>query len=204
MNRDTWKLVISWQNSAQNHVEILEPNVSAREDALKFTRVSTYSVLGSIVYFSGGILIDHGWIRVLGSGNQKMARSLDSWNKTLRAEGFLLFADDAVRGFFAINGGGLPGNVGSVHYFAPDTYQWEDLGQKHSELVSWMFNGNLDEFYDKFRWNDWQKDIAAISCTQAYHFYPFPVTKEFDVHTASRKAIAIQELWDFETTFFNH
>ncbi len=203
MNHDTWELIVCWQSSATNSVEILAPNIVTRDDTLKFTRVTTQSVLGAIAYFAGGILVDHGWIRVLGSSHQKINRSLDSWNKAVDSEGYLLFADDIVGGFFAINGGKLPGAVGSVHYFAPDTYQWEDLGQKHSDIILWLFNGDLDQFYEKFRWNNWQKEVEAISSDRAYHFYPFPVTKEFDIQTASRKAISLKELWDFETTFLD-
>jgi hypothetical protein len=37
--------------------------------------------MGTIVYMIGGLLIDNGWIRITGSGNIKLTRSLPAWSK---------------------------------------------------------------------------------------------------------------------------
>lgn len=67
--------------------------------------------MGAITFFTGGILIDNGWIRILGSGNDKLNRIIASWNKgkTISKFGeqpkYLLVADDVVGGMYAINAG---------------------------------------------------------------------------------------------------
>lgn len=69
--------------------------------------------MGAIVYETGGLLIDHGWLRILGSGHARLPRSIASWNqgRTIFGDvdppGYLLVADDVVGGLFAINGGQL-------------------------------------------------------------------------------------------------
>jgi hypothetical protein len=38
--------------------------------------------MGAIVYHTGGLLIDHGWLRILGGGGHpRTQRSLMSWNR---------------------------------------------------------------------------------------------------------------------------
>jgi len=64
-----WKIVQEWIDQAKNHVEVLPPSSPQREEALFETQVTSRSPLGAIVYDSGGLLIDHGWIRILGSGH---------------------------------------------------------------------------------------------------------------------------------------
>ena len=47
---------------------------------------------------------------------------------------FQLLADDAVGGFFAIDGGGLSLEQGKVCYFAPDTLDWEWMEMRYSDF----------------------------------------------------------------------
>ena len=120
----SWPLVKEWINSAKNKVEVLSVDKQKAKDALYKTQVTTRSPMGSIVYETGGILIDNGWIRILGSGNMKLNRSLPEWNlgKGFADFGqpspFLLVADDAIGGFFLLNGGGLGKDLGKI-YLAP-------------------------------------------------------------------------------------
>src|SRR5690606_12025169 len=96
------------------------------KEALYKTQVTTRSPMGAIIYSSGGLLVDGGWIRILGSGNIKLNRTIPDWNKgkSFKEFGepptFLLVADDAAGGFFAINGGGLGKDAGKVYYLSPD------------------------------------------------------------------------------------
>jgi hypothetical protein len=76
-----------------------------RCEALIVTQVTTRSPMGAVVYETGGLLIDHGWIRVLGSGHPRLPQSLPDWNqgRTRRANeeilGFYLIADDVLGAF---------------------------------------------------------------------------------------------------------
>ncbi len=85
-------------------VEVLAASALARGEALLETQVSVRSTLGAIVYETGGLLIDHGWLRILGSGHPRLPRTLPGWNRgrTGSSEGnsgFYLVADDVVGGF---------------------------------------------------------------------------------------------------------
>jgi hypothetical protein len=116
-----WPLVKEWIQSAKNKVEILPANRTLADSALFQLQVTTRSPMGAITYFTGGILVDNGWIRILGSGSRKLNRSIAAWNqgKSLNRFGeqpkFLLVADDAVGGFFAINGGALGSDLGTMY-----------------------------------------------------------------------------------------
>ena len=76
-----WNIVQKWIDSATNEVEVLPADTTKSKEALYKTQVTTHSPMGSVIYFTGGILVDHGWIRILGSGNSKLTRSLPDWNK---------------------------------------------------------------------------------------------------------------------------
>jgi len=71
--------------------------------------------MGAVVYETGGILIDDGWLQILGSGSAKLPRGLGSWNlgrtqsEPAAPAPYYLIADDAAGGYFAINGGRMGG-----------------------------------------------------------------------------------------------
>src|SRR5690242_18738970 len=128
-----WPLVQQWAREAKNHVEVLPPSPNAPAE-LEAAQVTLRSPMGAIVYHTGGLLIDRGWLRVLGGGgNARLQRSLMGWNqgRTFEGEactaGYMLIADDVLGGFFAGNGGALGPDVKNVYYFAPDTLRWESL-----------------------------------------------------------------------------
>src|SRR5688572_19719452 len=118
--------VVEWAASSSRTVETLPVDAGAGAPNLFALQVTTRSTLGAIAYGTGGIIVDNGWLRMLGAGAPQLPRSIASWNKLdapadqHRLPGALLVADDALGGFFAINGGGLPGPVGHVFYLAPD------------------------------------------------------------------------------------
>src|SRR5690348_6792465 len=76
-----WPIVQGWITGAKNHIEVLLPpdNVT-REKALVNAQVTTRSPMGAIIYETGGILVDHGWIRILGAGHPRLPRALADWN----------------------------------------------------------------------------------------------------------------------------
>jgi hypothetical protein len=61
-------LIRQWTTSAQNHVEILSPSAN-REAVLLDVQVTTHSTMGAVAYETGGVLVDDGWLRFLGSGH---------------------------------------------------------------------------------------------------------------------------------------
>lgn len=70
INREdpAWPLVLDWIKEGKNHAEILPASKCAGEKALLELQVTTRSPMGAITLESGGIFIDHGWLRILGAG----------------------------------------------------------------------------------------------------------------------------------------
>jgi hypothetical protein len=191
-----WPQVLDWLQKSDRPLEILPP-ASTRADALLQTQVTTRSPMGAVIYETGGILFDHAWIRLLGSGHPKLTRSLPGWNHT-RAQGFCLIADDAAGGFFAINTGALGADLNHIQYFAPDTLKWQPLNCRYTQFLQWLTDGDLEKFYDGLRWPNWSKDISALSADQCLMTYPPLWTKEGRLPSATRKPVPIQEVWDVQ------
>jgi hypothetical protein len=179
-----WTLVQDWIGKAKNKVEILPVDTVKAKDALFKTQVTTRSPMGAIVYSSGGLLVDGGWIRILGSGHNRLNRTLPDWNKGKsfkefgEAPAFLLVADDAAGGFFAVNGGALGSDAGKVYYLSPDNLEWDPLDLSYTEFLNFSFNGDLADFYKELRWTDWKAEVAKLDGNMAYTFFPYLWTKE--------------------------
>ena len=139
-----WPLIQEWMAEAKNRYRILPKTSQRANQELLDAQVTTRSIMGAVIYETGGILINKGWIRVLGSGSPELDRGIMSWNKgkSFQKNGdqptFLLVADDVVGGYFAINAGALGPNMGTIHYLAPDTLQWENLEVGYSDFLHWL------------------------------------------------------------------
>lgn len=197
-----WQLVQQWLAEASNPVEVLPaPDDATREQALFETQVTTRSPMGALIYECGGLLIDSGWLRILGSGHPRLPRSLPHWNRgrTMREIGqpppFLLIADDVVGGFFAVDGGGLGLAPGQVCYFAPDTLSWESTGRGYSDFLVWCFRGDLAKYYETFRWPGWREEIAALAGDQTLSVYPFLSCAGPSIGERSRRPCDIAEIY---------
>jgi hypothetical protein len=199
-----WALVMQWKKDASNQVEILPKDAAKAQTALYHTQVSTRSPMGAIVYETGGILIDGGWLRILGSGAEHMNRSMPEWNKGKAFDrygeqpSFLLVADDVLGGFFAINGGGISNNeIGKIFYFAPDNLKWESTGLDYANFIIFCFSGALHKFYEGLRWNSWQQDVKAINGDKGILCDPLLYTKGGqNINKVKRKQVPVQQLWD--------
>lgn len=189
-------LIRKWMRDAVNECVLLPPSAE-REEVLLQTQVTTRSTLGAIAYETGGILIDGGWLRFLGSGHPKLSRTLPGWNQG-RSDGFYLVADDAAGGFFAINGGALGADVKSMYYWPPDSLDWEPTGIGFTDFFVWSLSDRLAQFYTKLRWSSWREDTAGLSGDRCFSFYPFLWTIEGSVTTSHREAVPIGEAFDLK------
>lgn len=205
-NEPAWNdVILDILNNATNHYEILPRNNKEKsENELIALQVTTRSTIGAIVYETGGILINYGWLRILGSGSQKLNRSIYEWNlgKSIHSKeekpAFLLIADDILGGYFAINNGGLGNNIGSIYYFSQDRLEWENLNVGYTDFFTWTLQGNLDLFYQGFQWSDWKEDVQKLDGNQVFSFVPMLYTAEGkDIEKISKKAISIEENYNF-------
>ncbi|GGT10735.1 hypothetical protein GCM10010156_78320 [Planobispora rosea] len=113
-------------------------------------QVSARSWLGAMALHSDGLLVDHGWVRVLGGpsavpgmSDLLRANTLTETASAHTAPSRLIVAYDVLGGVFAIKGGGvaassLPGDPGHVIYFAPDCLEWECWEPGHGSWLRWL------------------------------------------------------------------
>ncbi|MCL9671376.1 DUF2625 family protein [Citrobacter sp. MNAZ 1397] len=197
--RSGWHTVKEWLQEAINNYEVLPCNLAQARADLHQLQITTFSPLGAIAYETGGILIDNGWLRILGSGHTRLPRALASWTQLVTADltfQALLIADDASGGFFALNGGGLGKDPGGVYYLAPDTLEWESLNTNYSGFLHWALCGDLGLFYKNVRWTGWREETTSINCDVVYSFYPFLWTEpQLSIEQRSRVTVPVEEHW---------
>ena len=190
----TWSSSSVLNGSGRRVTSSVVPPSAGRDDVLLSLQVTTRSPLGAIAYETGGILVDDGWLRILGSGHGKLGRNIATWNEG-RAQGFLLVADDVLGGFFAINGGALGPDQGKMYYFAPETLAWEALEIGFTAFVAWAFTRQLRQFYGRPSGAAADFDELPLSGELCLTFYPFLWTQEGSLKTSSRRAIPVAEQW---------
>ena len=198
-----WPLVQEWINAASNTVEVLKTDRAQAEKVLLYLQVTTRSPLGAVAFETGGLLVDHGWLRFLGSGNQRLSGNLLSWNasepipESHLLKGAFFVAYDAVGGGVALNGGAFSDKLGTVFYFGPDTLQWHHFGGSYSQLISWALTADLEQFYHKMRWPGWENDVSTLNGDRGISIFPFLCTeKGLPVAERSRRAVPMLELWN--------
>ncbi|OYU96600.1 MAG: hypothetical protein CFE21_06235 [Bacteroidetes bacterium B1(2017)] len=201
-------LIREWISKGKNKVEILEVDSLKGRDELYKLQITTRSPMGAMAYTTGGILIDNGWIRILGSGNPKLTRTITSWNKGKAFDEignpakFLLIADDAIGGFFVLNFGAYGTDFAKVYYFSPDNLNFEPLDLTYSEFLNFCFNGDLDDFYKNLRWKNWQDEVKNLQGDWVYTFYPTLWSKEGkDITKNVRNPVPIEEQYSLNIEF---
>lgn len=190
---DALPLVQQWIAASPHLVEVLPCAAGDGQRTLEALQVSTRSPLAAIGYHTGGLLLDGGWLRILGAGSVRLSRSLEGWNRlsaTRRYVHGLLVADDALGGFFA-----WFQEPRTIHYFAPDTLEWEDLGLGYTNWLAAMLSQQFDEFYAGLRWPGWEEEVARLDPDQGLHVYP-PLAMQAE-GPRDRKAVPMEELWGY-------
>jgi len=198
-----WPMVMGWFGGAQTPVEVLPVDEERRGQALLESQVTVRSPMGAVIYNTGGILINSGWLRILGSGHAKLRRTLPSWNRdcAMAFEGnlasCLLIADDVVGGFFAVNGGAFQGALGAIFYFAPDSLRWEALGgMTYSQFLAFSMSSEIKQFYQRMYWDGWESEVSALSGDEALSIYPFPWTAEGkNIAVCERRPSPVSEIF---------
>lgn len=147
-----------------------------------------------VAFHTGGLLIDHGWLRVLGSGSPRLPRALDFWNTTSdgkpRCEQGVLVADDVLGGFFA-----WFREPRTVHYLAPDTLRWEDSGLGYTDWLEWCLSDRLAQFYVDSRWGGWAEEVAPLEGSKGLLIYPPLFSEKTPIEDRKRGPVPVDELW---------
>jgi hypothetical protein len=163
-------------------------------------QVTARSALGALALNCGGLLIDHGWLRVLGGGGVGLSdlATVNDLVDPAQSQGpppLLTVAFDVLGGRFAIDGGGLGVQPGQVCYWGPDTLEWNGLGVGHSDFVAWALTDGPTEFYADLRWRNWSDEVDHLSPSEGISVYPPLFTAEAQpIDDTSRRAIPFDEL----------
>lgn len=78
---DALTLVHQWVAASPHQVQVLPCDANDGQRTLEALQISTRSPLGAIGHQTGGLLLDRGWLRILGAGSVRLPRSLDGWNR---------------------------------------------------------------------------------------------------------------------------
>lgn len=154
---------------AVNPVEVFRSDRARGERALLRVATSTRALLGAVAYRLGGLVFDHGWLRLLAAGSARFGRDLTGWNgpeSAPRLPGALLVGDDVSGGFFALDEGAFGGPRGGAWYQGPDDEGWDALDLDYQGLFEWACNGDLDAFYNDVRWPDWEAEVLRVGVDQ--------------------------------------
>ncbi|MEV6524493.1 DUF2625 family protein [Longispora sp. NPDC051575] len=184
-------------------VKVLPTDEATGRDCLLRLQVTAQSRLGALALHTAGLLVDHGWLRILGAGDQ--ARGLPGLldgTDVSAGQPALLVGYDVLGGRFELNGAdpaalGRPGDPGELCYFGPDTLGWENLGCGHGQWLSWITAGGTTEFYAGLRWPGWEEEISTLAPDQGISVYPFLWSKEAqrDLSGTSRRAVPVAEIF---------
>ena len=195
-----WPMIEAWVAASPRDVRVLPVAAEAKGDCLLRLQVTTRSPLGALAWETGGMLVDHGWLRILGGGSEHLPDIASASRVDGAPPPFLVVAHDVLGGVFAVNGGGLATPPGTVAYFPPDTLTWESTGLGHGDFVHWALTGDTDAFFAPLRWPGWQSEVSAARPDQAIAVYPFlflaTAQGSSDIASASRRVVPWAELAD--------
>ncbi|GHJ48801.1 hypothetical protein Cs7R123_61430 [Catellatospora sp. TT07R-123] len=191
MQQSAWPEVLEAVAGAPYPVEVLPADPERARRCLDGLEITERSWLGAVTLHSGGLLIDHGWLRVLGGGTDTLPDVLAEADPS---RGGLVIAYDVLGGIFIWAPAG-PGAAPTVHYFAPDSLRWEDLDLGYGQWLGAMLSGALTGFAEGLRWPGWAEEVAQARPDQGINTFPPLWTKEGkDLSAVSRKAIPLTEL----------
>ena len=195
MDESAWHEVATAVAGAPYRVEVLPAGRERAAACLAALEITTRSWLGAVVGHAGGLLVDGGWLRVLGCGHEGDRGHLpDVVAATAAAGGRLIVGVDVLGGRYAWQPA-YPGATPTVHYFGPDEPGWQDLEQGYAGWLDAVLGGALPEFYDTLRWPGWAAEVAALRLDQGLDLEPPPWTPAGrDVAAAARRPAPLTDV----------
>ena len=192
-------------------IVVLPVTQTAGQDCLHRLQVTARSYLGALALHTGGLLVDHGWLRVLGGGSERGLPSLAHANQVpagTQSPPPLLVGHDVLGGRFEVNGRdpaavGRPGEPGDVCYFAPDSLEWEGLSVGHAGWLTWIAAGGHTAFYESLRWPGWQEETRELPLTHGIAVQPVLWSHEArrDLAATHRRPVPMHELFVLQQDF---
>lgn len=181
-----WSSVKNEFLNSTNSIEIFEKdNVTDKYN----------TIMEAIVNNTDSIVINK-YLRLLGSG-KSLYENIFSFNLEVErafGEKNYIVAYDAFGGFFSTKG--------TIHYFAPDTLEWEDLEMNYNEFVKWVLSENLSGFYSSFLWDKSEDMLNNLKLGQGILIYPYLWAKECNINTAVKKLVPYKEILEINAEFY--
>ncbi len=178
----------AWIEKAGPRVRALPLEPHRGEPVARALGVSARSSLWAMATNVGALLIDDGWVRVLGGGAVGLGADLADWNGLsdaptfAKSVGFFVVGFDVMGGVFALDGGALGGPTanGQVFYFAPDSLAWEPMEMGYTPWLEWLLldRERVDAWFESQRWPGWRDEVRPLSLDTAISSYPFAWTNE--------------------------
>jgi hypothetical protein len=194
-----WQWVQDRIAASPRAVEVVQAPEGRGRERLGRLQISDRSPLAGVTLNAAGLLVDGGWLRVLGCGGGAFTDDIATWNgldgeaPEPQLSEALLVGHDAVGGFFAWSA------QGGVAYLAPDSLEWQDVAEGYSDWLDTMLTGDLDAFARGLRWPGWEQEVAALAPDQGLSVYPPPWSEEGrDLASADRRAVPMRELWSLQ------
>jgi hypothetical protein len=204
-----WPRVTEMIAASPVNVEVLPADRAWCEASLHQLQVTARSALGAVALNTGGLLVDHGWLRVYGGSGTPDGMpgiaEVNDFPAVPAPDGIpghgLVIAHDVLGGVFALNlatspAHGRPGRPGEVAYFAPDSMEWEPLEVGYGSWLAWALSDTFAGFYESLRWPGWEREAAGLNPEQGISVIPFLWTKEAHDNLAatSRRPVPMREL----------
>lgn len=202
-----WPALAEELSVAPVPVEVLPVDPAQGRACLYRIQVTARSRLGALALNTGGLLVDHGWLRVLGAGHSSHglagldeANGLDG-NPQEPPPSFVV-GHDAIGGRFEVNGAdpasmNRPGEPGEICYLGPQFLGWEPVDAGHGDWLSWISEGFTTEFYEDVRWPGWKDEIGTLPATKGIAVFPFLWSEEAkrDLAATTRKIVDLADLF---------
>jgi hypothetical protein len=183
-------------------VRVLPRTAHRAEKELLALQVSLRSVLGASIWHTGGMLIDHGWLRVFGSGSEELAWTPSRVSTRLglgdaNTFSMLAVASDVIGGLFALANAEAPGVCrGDICYLAPDSLDWQPLGCGYEAWLTAMLSARLAEFAADLRWQGWESECDAVRPADGIAIYPpLWASESRPIERTARRSVPLEELW---------
>lgn len=197
-----WNELEEMFEKSKNNVKVYIANEKT-QDIVEKIGITINSTLGSIIYNSEYILVDN-WVRVIGRGNVNNNGIIDINKYFMKYEkNMYIVATDVVGGVFAINQGKYMEDIGKIWYLAPDTLEWESLSLEYSEFIAWLAQGDINDFYQSMRWENWIDLARNVNIDQGILIYPFLWSSEIELQTATKKIVPFYELIDINMEYIS-
>ncbi|MGW5639806.1 DUF2625 family protein [Streptomyces sp. NPDC003832] len=209
-----WPMLREAFSGAAGEVEVRPGIAGGDGESLLQLQVSAGSALGAMVFHSGGLVLDRGWLQVFGGrspgaqGDPPSLAYVNRFPETVdldwRPTDALVVARDVLGGVFALNGhdpasAGRPGAPGRMTYFAPDSLEWEAMDMGYGTWLTWIVSERRAQFYEGLRWPGWQEETAALQDGRGITVHPYLWSREAqeDLAATTRAPAAMAEILGF-------